>query len=59
MLYSLAEREKRKDELLESQKSKQERTDSELRHLRQVELKSLNSKAILINYANLFTFGFS
>lgn len=32
----LGEREKRKDQLLDLQKSKQERTDSELQNLRQV-----------------------
>jgi hypothetical protein len=34
--FCLGEREKRKDQLLELQKSKQERTDSELQNLRQV-----------------------
>ena len=36
MYFTSGEREKRKDQLLDLQKSKQERTDSELQNLRQV-----------------------
>ncbi|XP_046841205.1 coiled-coil domain-containing protein 62-like [Xenia sp. Carnegie-2017] len=35
-VFLAGEREKRKDQLIELQKSKQERTDSELKHLRQI-----------------------
>ena len=38
IFLSSGEREKRKDQLLDLQKSKQERTDSELQNLRQVSL---------------------
>lgn len=38
IFLSSGEREKRKDQLLDLQKSKQERTDSELQNLRQVSI---------------------